>query len=194
MKTPLYARTVGCLIAASISGAFAVAAPPSPPPVTDAEVVASMQRGIDFLLKTRKVDNWEEPGRKDFPGKGEAGGLTSIALYALLHAGDSLQDNPAYHARLNWRSPEMTPSVEWLSKFKPVETYVAGLQASALTLLPRIPNQKPDEGPRVALERCKWYLLSAMSPDGAYSYTLEADIEGTWKAYFPGKAAAARAA
>jgi hypothetical protein len=190
MKTFVQARIAGCLIAAWIGGTFARAAPP---PVTDAEVVAAMHRGADFLLKSRKGDNWEEPGRKDFPGKGEAGGLTSLAMYALLHAGDSLQDDPAYHARLNWRSSDMTPSVEWLCKFRPVETYVAGLQASALTLLPKIPNQKPDEGPRAALEACKWYLLSAMSPDGAYSYTLEADVEGAWKAYFPGKTAAARA-
>src|SRR4051812_39652721 len=115
----------GFCLSAEIGTCWSTAAGAAPPPVSDAQVVASMRRGIDFLLSKKNGDNWEEGDKQKFPGEGEVGGQTAIALYALLHAGESLQDDPDYHARLHWRSGEMAPAVAWLSKFNPVETYVA---------------------------------------------------------------------
>ena len=79
---------------------------PAGPAVTDAQVVASMRKGIDFLLSIKKVDNWESLNESRNPG-----GESALVLYALLHAGDSLQDDPEYHAKLHWRSAEMAPAV-----------------------------------------------------------------------------------
>jgi len=132
--------------------------------VSDADVVASMKQGIDFLLRTRKDDNWEtaKPG-----GQGnQYGGKTALALYALLHAGESLLDDEQYAAKLHWRSNEMKPSVEWLSKVEPEATYSASLMAAALSLVPSKPGSPTYKG----LERCRNYLLDAMGDDGGYSY------------------------
>src|SRR5690349_11557425 len=83
--------------------------------VTEEQVVASMQKGIDYLLRMRKGDNWEiRP-----PERLYLGGETALVLYSLLHAGESLQDNPDYRAKLHWRSKEMAPTIAWLSKIRP---------------------------------------------------------------------------
>src|ERR1035437_2016838 len=88
----------------------------------------------------------------------------------VLHAGESLQDNPEYHSKLHWRSEEVAPAIAWLSKVRPNSTYGAGLEASALTLVPKMPDLKPGEGPQHALDMCKEYVIEAMGHDGGYSY------------------------
>jgi hypothetical protein len=167
--------------------------PPAAPPakivkrggvtaVTDADVVASMKKGIDFLLKHKKGDNWEED--TTWPGK-NVGGVTAIALYALLHAGESLQDVPEYHAKLHYRSAEMQPMIAWLKKNKPEATYTCGLEASALTMIPQRKDEKREEGVGPTLDWCKWYLMGAMGSDGGYTYVEnKSNFSGAWDAYF----------
>jgi len=168
--------------------AFAVAlmslALPVRADVTDEQVVDAMKKGIDFLLKSKKGDNWETgPLSEQHP---HIGGHTAIAVYALLHAGDSLQDVPEYRAKLNWRGGEVGPAVKWLSKFESDSTYVAGLQASALALCPKLPDEKLSEGVHFGMEACRMYLLGSAGPQGGYTY--EGRVPGkfaeTWKAYF----------
>src|SRR5262245_55498877 len=124
-----------------------LSAPADPPDasraVTDEQVVAAMKKGIDYLLSVRQNDNWEIKNVCSWVDDNERGGQTAMALYALLHAGESLQDHPDYRAKLNWRSPEMQPAIKWLCKNPTQDTYVVGLESSALTLLPKIPDEKP---------------------------------------------------
>src|ERR1041384_5050953 len=84
--------------------------------VTDAQVVASMRKGIDYLLSIKKGDNWDNTYAKD---KRHICGETSLVLYALMHAGQSLQDDPEYRGKLHWRSKEIAPVIEWVKKNPP---------------------------------------------------------------------------
>ena len=160
-----------CLVGAWLAGPAAgqAAKKADAAEITDEQVVAAMQKGIDYLVSTKRGDNWE--GQYSTQAQPQyKGGETAIVLYALLHAGDSLQDNPEYHSKLHWRSKELSPVIAWLERVKPGSTYAAGLEASALTLIPRLPGQKPWEGAQPALEACKSYLIEAMGHDGGYTY------------------------
>ncbi|MCL2649303.1 MAG: DUF4159 domain-containing protein [Phycisphaerales bacterium] len=153
-----------CLFASHIGRAD------NPPTITDEQVVQSMRKGIDYLLSVKKQDNWE---LQPWGGRSNGtmhGGETAIVLYTLLHAGESLQDDPDYRAKLHWRSKELNPVVQWLCKLTPEETYVASLQSCALALVPRKPDDKPGEGPTKALEYARHYLVSSMARQGGYSY------------------------
>ncbi|MCL2646397.1 MAG: DUF4159 domain-containing protein [Phycisphaerales bacterium] len=159
--------------------------------VTDAQVVESMHKAIDFLLKAKKGggkdggggDNWEIQfgGDKRF-----ALGETAIALYALLHAGQSLQDDPEYSAKVHWRSKEIAPVLEFIKKNELGGTYASGLMASALTLLPKAAyvSQGDDDGLARTLDECKYYVLGAMRKDGGYTYDGRSKFQETWQAYF----------
>src|ERR1035437_6297328 len=165
-----------CLIAAACVVTVARAEDPAPPAnaaktITDEQVVASMQKGIDYLLSQKKGDNWESDHNWGELTSRHHGGESALILYALLHAGDSLQDNPEYHSKLNWRGKELGPAVEWLCKNMPESTYATGLEASALALLPKRTDEKPGEGPRAALEACRWYVMTGMGKTGGYTYT-----------------------
>ena len=91
-------------------------------------------------------------------------------MYTLLHTGLSLQDDPEFAARLNFRSKELAPVVEWLCRLNPDETYTASLMANALALLPRKTGEKGGEAVDAALRRAHRYLISAMGPQGGYTY------------------------
>src|ERR1035437_1091170 len=104
--------------------------------VTDEQVVTAMKKGADFLLAQKKGDNWEPAVVRPAPTS-EIGGVTALVLYSLLHTGQSLQDEPAYLGKLNWRSPEIAPAVAWLAKDGATGRSVVGLTASALALVPR---------------------------------------------------------
>ena len=139
--------------------------------ITDEQVVASMQKGIDYLLSVKKGDNWESgkhPGA-ECTGEGE-----TLVLYALLHAGESLQDDPDYHAKLHWRGPALAPVIAWLSKITPRSTYSAWLEAK-----PCVDAGSEDSGfeaggrasQEAPLDACtEIYLIEAMGHDGGYSY------------------------
>jgi hypothetical protein len=141
------------------------------PPPSDEQVVAAMRRGADFLLASRNGDNWES-GRR-WTRNGQHGGETALALYALLHAGQSLKDDPVYGPKLSYRSPDLAMAVDWLCNLRAIETYTVALQANALALLPQ-PAPGDDapagRGPRPALQRARQYLLAAMGPQGGYTY------------------------
>lgn len=153
--------------------------------LTDADVVRAMQRGADYLLSVRAEGHWED--RSEPPGSARGGGRvgwrgdrgrtwssyggeTALAVYALLHAGQSLKDDPVYGPKLHFRSKEMAPSMDWLTRLQADGTYVVALQASALAMLPRKPDEVPGEGPQAALDRAYRYLVMGMGPQGGYTY------------------------
>ncbi len=152
--------------------------------VTDAEVVESMKKGIEFLLSQKKGDNWESG--KDW-SHGQSGGETSIVVYALLHAHGSLADDPDFAAKIHQRHTNMASAIEYLSKLQPTETYVAGLQASALALVTKRPDEKPGEGALPGLNAAKDYILGAMGSTGGYDYGYggsDKSLVQAWSVYF----------
>jgi|GEM_PF-731689 len=171
--------------------------PPAPKYATDADVVASMKKGIDYLLSAKNAQgNWET-GRS-WPKSGQKAGETSLVLYALMHAAHSLQDDLVYQQKLSWRNKETVgPAVDWLIQQTPEETYTAGMMASALTLLPKRKDEKPGEGVRGALERCRDYLMVGMGGDGGYTYSAPGGGDGArfqelWDKYVEALIAASR--
>src|ERR1035437_10203461 len=105
-KPSLRGLVLTACVAAGSSPVFAAAEST----LTDEQVVNAMKKGVDFLLKSKKVDNWESGTHNVGPQK-MLGGETALALYALLHAGQSLQDEPEYQAKLHWRSAEIAPVI-----------------------------------------------------------------------------------
>jgi hypothetical protein len=165
-------RAIAFFIAAGLAARGALGADAaSTKEITDEQVVASMQKAIDYLLSQKKNDTWESEFHWNRDHPRFKGGETSLVLYALLHAGESLQDNPDYKAKLHWRSKELAPTIEWLSNQRPRGTYSVALQASALTLIPKRADQKPGAGPQGALDAGKAFLIEAMGREGGYSYT-----------------------
>ena len=168
-------RVMGLALAATLASTGARGADPVGP--TDAQVVGAMQKGIDFLLSQKQVDNWElrfdgpykPKGNGAWPGM-NYGGETSIVVYALLHAQQSLRDNEEYHEKLRPLGPDMGPCITWLSKLEAKATYTAGLQASALALTKKKQDDDGLEGPKAGLNRVHDYLLMAMGQDGGYAY------------------------
>ncbi|MCL2649181.1 MAG: hypothetical protein FWD61_19635 [Phycisphaerales bacterium] len=144
---------------------------PLPAP-TDAQIVAAMNKGIDFLLLQKKGSNlevlfdWADKtptvASKSGVNIRNFGGETSLGLYALLIAGKSLGDKG-----LAADSKEIAPLVAWLEKLEPASTYVAARQAVTLTLALPAPAKSP------ALDRDKKYLLIGMFPGGGWRDTNE---------------------
>ena len=75
-----------------------VPAPAKAPETSSEKVNAAIKRGVQFLYSIQKKDgSWENvpaPAGKDpaNPDQGQWGGLTSMATYALLAAGENPQD------------------------------------------------------------------------------------------------------
>src|SRR5580692_6935982 len=97
LNTPFVAAAFGfgLLLAPWIVLADPVAGSPATAPtavVTDPQVVASMKKGIEYLLKTKAGDHWDDPPGQ--LGANHTCGPTALALYALLTAGKCLDDDP----------------------------------------------------------------------------------------------------
>ena len=136
--------------------------------LSDEQVVASMKRGIDFLLSIKNTDNWESG--EHWQRNGQHGGETALVLYALLHAGESLREDLDYGPKLSYRDKGLAPVIEWLCKVNPQETYTAAFMANALALVPTTAEDQSAAGPRAALLRAQRFLVSAMGPVGGYTY------------------------
>jgi hypothetical protein len=130
---------------------------------TDEQIVTAIKQQVDYLLSQRTAEkNWEV--QKAFANWAfePTGGETALTLYSLLYAGRCIDDE-----RLSPKSAELKPALQWLAKVRPTATYAAGLQATALALVPdvqRIPEY------RAALARDREYMLAGMARDGGYSY------------------------
>ncbi|HEX2973595.1 MAG TPA: DUF4159 domain-containing protein, partial [Tepidisphaeraceae bacterium] len=134
-------------------------------PVTgaDAAIGQAIQRGVDFLIKHFEADQIAVEG---LPTDTYLEGLDALAVYALLQAGQAIQDD-----RLDPRGPFMRGAIgrmkEHLYMSDPANpdmpvTYAHSLRAAALAVY----NRAED---REALEQdVRWLVLA--SSDGAYTY------------------------
>ena len=98
------------------------------------------------------------------PNAQNHGGETALVLYALLHVGQSVQDDPELGPKLRFNSKELEPVVRYVAKIDPSATYTAGLQANALALVPKETPLGRECKP--GMEKAKDYLLDAMGADG----------------------------
>ncbi len=152
-----------------------VTAPPPPkrPPIeihiterkaalSDADIVAAIQKGIDFLLINLNSGELDE---NIAPNPTDRAGIDALAVYALLHCNQSTHDE-----RIGINNPVMKTLIEHLKKFPMVATseggrpitYSRSLRASALAIYNR-----PED--REAIGNDLQWLLRA-EQDGAYTY------------------------
>ena len=126
-------------------------------PLTRKEVIAAIDHGVAYLLKKEKPGTYWETLP---PGSQNSGGETSLALYALLQVGNTLN-----RTDLSADSPKIKPALKWLEELTPKSTYVASLQISAIT-------ESPTNSPLYfkALHRADKYLIDSQHSDGAYHY------------------------
>ena len=153
------ALLIGGLAALQTATAFGQG-PAAPSTITEEQVTTAVKRGVDFLLENKHGDNWEV--KKNWKYEPQVGGETMMAAYALLTTAQSFED-----PRLAISSPEMAPVVKYITEFDAKTTYVAALQANALSLLPAKPEY------RKALERVKGYLVKSQTANGGYTYVQE---------------------
>jgi hypothetical protein len=140
--------------------------PATPPALTDAEVLASIHRGVDYLLKD--FQQKLEPVRKvadihrgDPNLVGDIGEFM-LETYALLHVGADIQD-----PRLHFRDENMQVAVDVLTRADVNATYTTALQALALAELPQLQEVK------TAMARAALRLTRGTDEAGGYTYTLE---------------------
>jgi hypothetical protein len=154
------------------AGESAATRPIRPADVTDEMVVAAMKKGIDYLISARQNNLWEIGPWDGRPwlANGQVGGESALVVYALLHAGQSLQDDPVYGPKLSFRGPDLAPAIAYLCRLTPQETYTASLQANALALLPQKKGDPSSANVHAALQRTFRYLAASMMPQGGYTY------------------------
>ena len=146
------------------AGLPVVPAPQKPDGVSDAQVEASIRKGVDYLLQQFKADEVVVAGEARDETYKE--GVNALVVYALLQAGLSVDDE-----RLKIGHPEMKAKVERMkdhlmnvsiaNSTSPV-TYSRSLRAMALGVYAR-----PED--REALKADAEYLIKN-SADGAYTY------------------------
>lgn len=146
-------RGIGLATATAWSLALCAAAQ-SPSTVNDRTVNAAVDRGVEWLKSQRNAAGHWEPG--EAPDARDWTGSTSLALLALLNAGESA------------KTDEMNRSLEWLAAQSLRGTYVCALRAQVLALAnaPKL---------RKRLEADLAWLISAAHPAkseyrGAYDY------------------------
>lgn len=103
-----------------------------PENVSDEMIVASMQKGVDYLLSKQKNGSWEDI-KPDDKHTRYAGGISAFVTYALLHAGKSLPNE----RRLALSSDEMKAAVEYVKTIRNNTTYVRAYQLATLAQLPK---------------------------------------------------------
>jgi hypothetical protein len=104
--------------------------------VTSDQIQVRMDQAKQFLYSKQKSGNWEavdemQPGADpaDIKG-GQWGGLTSLATYALLAAGENPQD------------PRLAAAIAFLKKANMKGTYAVGLRAQVWPFLPESPERR----------------------------------------------------
>jgi hypothetical protein len=106
-----------------------VAACPAARAASPDEVKDAIDKGVKYLYDAQNADgSWELVGAPTTQGPHEVtgkqwGGLTAMAVYALLAAGENEQD------------PGIAKAVEWLGRANIVGTYALGMRSQVWTLL-----------------------------------------------------------
>ncbi len=103
---------------------------------TAAEVDKAIKAAKDYLYSQVKKDNWEEvplpdpKGKPADPAGKQWGGYTSMAIYALLAAGENPQD------------VRLAPAIDWVKKQKIEGNYALGMRAQIWPFLPDSPQRR----------------------------------------------------
>jgi endoglucanase Acf2 len=128
---------------------------------TAAQVDEAVKKAIDNLYAEQKNGHWEVvdapktgPGQHDSPEGGQYGGLTAVATYALLSAGEKHND------------PRLTPAIDFLRKAKLRGIYAISMRAQVWPLLP------PSRENKDAAKRDYDLLIAGMKNKG--------DAKGQW--------------
>ncbi|HEV2294958.1 MAG TPA: DUF4159 domain-containing protein [Tepidisphaeraceae bacterium] len=106
------------------------------PAATPQEVDAAVKRAVDWLYSKQKDGTWETAPARDASGKGhdikggQWGGETALAVYALLAAGESPQDQ------------RLAEAINFLKKADLIGVYALALRAQVYQLLPSTPELK----------------------------------------------------
>jgi hypothetical protein len=145
-----------CLFVALVSAFTCLwaGAPTSARAATPEQVEAALSRAKAFLYSQQKNGNWELVGQRD-PKKvghalegGQFGGLTSIAVYALLASGENATD------------PRITQAVEFLRKADMIGVYAIGMRSQIWQFLPKTPEN------RAAIKKDFQLLLQGVQKKG----------------------------
>lgn len=128
-------------------------AAPARPPAGD-PIDAAIRRGVEYLIKAQKKDNWETvPVRNAEEGwmvnGAQWGGLTAMATYALLAAGESPQSEPVAKA------------MAWLNKADVIGTYAMGMKLQIWNYI-----ERPTEEQKKVLRKDATLLLNAVHTGG----------------------------
>src|SRR4051794_14180052 len=109
---------IALLLAATTFSARAAGPPP-------AEVEKSIARATAYLYSIQKNGTWEiqDQGEESATGR-HRGGLTALAAYALVAAGENPQD------------PRLAKAIAWLKTADIVSVYALGCRAQLWNLLP----------------------------------------------------------
>jgi hypothetical protein len=108
------------------------------------QIEASLKRAREYLYKQQSNANWDVPARIpdpelsspiamkviDVQNSSQWGGLSALAVYALLASGESEKD------------PRLAPAIEWLKKADLIGTYAAGTRLQVWNALPGASRRK----------------------------------------------------
>jgi hypothetical protein len=144
-------------------------APRTASAATPAEVERSLDRAKAFLYAQQKNGNWEKSQKRQGSTDGhdvtgsQFGGLTGLAVLALLSAGENPQDE------------RLAPAIEFLKTADVVGTYALGVRCQVTLMLPQTPQT------RALMARDLQRLLSLMKKQGRAKgfYDYDAGGEGT---------------
>jgi hypothetical protein len=130
---------------------------------TTEQVDAAIKKGVEFLYSKQNNGHWEKTNAPD-PKDTQFTGLTALATYALLAAGESPQN------------PKLAQSIEWLKKNDTKGIYALGCRAQVWNLIPHEKDQSVVE----ALKKDAALLLEGARKAkgqgfrGLYHYTVSA--------------------
>src|SRR4051794_34185990 len=159
-------RAVYLLLAAAL---VAAAAPRAASAASPKEVNDAIDKAVKYLYELQQDSNWElvqapaGDGKPDVRGK-QWGGLTAMATYALLAAGQNPQDE------------RVAKAITWLLDNELTGTYAVGLRAQVWQFLPEKHPQRAKV--RAAIKRDLELLASGVS--------LRKDKSRGFYGYFPG--------
>src|SRR3954469_18675173 len=125
MRTP--SRLLRVLVPAIAVAFVALLARPAPAATPD-EVEGAIKKAKAYIYSQQKGDNWELVAKAEDEGNAKVtgkqwGGLTAMRTYALLAAGENVQN------------PKVKASIEWLKTAKIGGHYAAGMRAQVWTFL-----------------------------------------------------------
>jgi hypothetical protein len=180
----LISRRLGWISAIMVMLTTVVGGAPHAFAVTPEQVEKTINDAKDVLFKRQKHGNWETTGLPDLV-RGEAsteggqwGGLTSIATYALLAAGEPHQ------------SARIRPAIEWLKKADIKGVYALAMRLQVWNFLPKNEARSLiDHDARLLLVALKsqgdmkGFYDYLVTPSGQYDHSVsQYGVLGLWAA------------